>query len=65
MILSPQGNEAERHALDAEIGALDETLASEAWEALKDELSAAMLEAGFWSIPTATRRWRGWRSWTA
>ncbi len=51
MILSPQGNEAERHALDAEIGALDETLASEAWEALKDELSAAMLEAGFWSNP--------------
>jgi ATP-dependent Clp protease ATP-binding subunit ClpC len=51
MILSPQGNEAERHALEAEIGTLDETLASEGWEALKGELSAAMLEAGFWSNP--------------
>ncbi len=51
MILSPQGNEAERHALEAEIGTLDETLASEGWEALKGELSAAMLESGFWSNP--------------
>jgi len=51
MILSPQGNETERHALDAEIGTLDETLASEGWEALKGELSAAMLETGFWANP--------------
>jgi ATP-dependent Clp protease ATP-binding subunit ClpC len=55
MILAPQGNDAERHALGAEIGTLDETLASEAWETLKGELSAAMLESGFWSSPDRHR----------
>jgi len=51
MILAPQGNDAERHALGAEIETCDATLASDAWETLKGELSAAMLEAGFWSNP--------------
>ena len=51
MILAPQGSDAERHALETELASLDETIASEAWEALKTELSAPMLDAAFWSKP--------------
>ena len=51
MILAPQGSDAELHALEAELAALDEAIASEEWETLKAELSAPMLEASFWSKP--------------
>lgn len=51
MILAPQGNEAELRTLKAEIARVDETMASEEWEARKAELSARMMDAGFWSAP--------------
>jgi len=51
MILAPQGDEAELHALEAEIARMDETIASDEWEARKAELSARMMEPDFWSEP--------------
>jgi ATP-dependent Clp protease ATP-binding subunit ClpC len=51
MILAPRGSAAERHTLATEIARVDAMIASPEWEERKAELSAQMLNAGFWSLP--------------
>jgi len=51
MILAPQGSDVERQALEVELASLEETIAADAWEALKTELATPMLDAAFWSKP--------------
>jgi ATP-dependent Clp protease ATP-binding subunit ClpC len=51
MVLAPQGSDAELLALAAEFRRLDATIASDAWDALKTELSHPMLDQSFWSKP--------------
>jgi ATP-dependent Clp protease ATP-binding subunit ClpC len=51
MILAPQGSEAELQTLATEIARVDAKMESAEWEERKAELSAHMLNAGFWSEP--------------
>ncbi|MEI9901445.1 MAG: AAA family ATPase [Hyphomicrobium sp.] len=67
MILAPQGSEPELNALGAELDRLDGAVSSPEWERRKLELSAPMMDAGFWTDPQryVIHRCRVLRSWTA
>ena len=49
MMLAPSGSDAELAALAAESEGVEATMQSAEWEQLKERLSAAMQESGFWS----------------
>src|SRR5262249_11329162 len=51
MMLAPVGSDAELAALENESASVEATMQSPEWQQLKDRLSAAMQDSGFWSRP--------------
>jgi ATP-dependent Clp protease ATP-binding subunit ClpC len=51
MMLTPVGSDAELAALENESASVEATIQSPEWQQLKDHLSTAMQESGFWSRP--------------